>query len=473
MSTTLSNLIDELRRRAKDVHPVVEALTVGVQASGVTRALLEVTQGHLIFTGSGGGLRSFDLDLTNPLNSTIGLLHDNISRMAGMVCVIDNHTDPTHPSVDIESFGPRDIASQGTKIRHRVFSNEEIVKILEAALRSHNPSMSIYTVPAAEFELTLTLAQAMIARELATDSVKRKNTTESVNDLLSIARSFEEKYERDNKRLARVIQSPTEGNANRTRQGDVMMGTMVRRSLRTGVMTPMAGALPVSAPELYAAKDGDCEDDNLRISWDRSPDPSLAGYELWMDTTSNVVRSAVQSRSGRGILIEDRETAIRSTSSIYLGSVRGESFTYTESGFSTYLVGGSQVTSVVVGLLEPTTDYYFRLFALSTNGEASASEVVGYRTRSRRTKFASSNPALPISVSVGNVVTLRFDTSWAAFTTNHILTVGGKIITPTIVTGYQITFITPTFFQKGYKQLVVTSPDGGLQSILKDVFKVV
>ena len=338
MSTpTTSNLIDELRRRIRDTHPSVPALTIGVNAQGVGTALLEITQGHLIFTGSGGGLRSFDLDLSSPLNATIGQLHDCIRRMPGMACVMNNHEDPGHLSMDLEAFGPRDVSIQGTQIRHRVFADQELVKILESALRRHNPSLTIYNVPAAEFELTLTLAQGMIAREMATDAAKRKNTSETVNDLLAIANSFEETYARDNRRLARVIQSPREGNANQTRQGDIMLGSLFRRSLRTGLMTPMAAALPVAPPNLAQPAEDDEEDDNVRVRWDRSPDPSLAGYELWMDTQPNVLRRAQEARRGRGPLIENRTPALRESSSTFLGEVRGDTCVPGSYGFSMVL----------------------------------------------------------------------------------------------------------------------------------------
>lgn len=475
MSTpSTNNLIDELRRRIRDTHPSVPALTIGVSVPGFTgTAMLEITQGHLIFTGSGGGIRSFSLDLTNQLNSTVGQIHDSIQRMPGMACVMENHEDPGHLAVDLEAFGPRDVSVQATQIRHRVFSDFELIKILESALRSHNPSLTIYNVPAAEFELTLTLAQGMISREMALDASKRKNTTETVNDLLSIASAFEAKYERDNKRLARVVQSPSEGNANRTRQGDVMLGSMFRRSLRTGMMTPMAAALPVAPPILAEPADDDEEDDNVRVRWDRSPDPALGGYELWVDTQPNIVRRAQEARGGRGPLIENRSSQVRDSSSTFLGSMRGDSFTASSTGFSTYLIGGNLATSVVVGNLEPDCDYYFRVFALSINGETSASDVVAHRTRARRAKFLYLSPFTPQTATAGALVTVTLDPEWAPFTSAHSLTIGGKTVAATIVTGYQITFLVPTFVQKGYKTLVITSPDGGLQSIVRDKFKVI
>ena len=471
-SPTTASLIDELRRRIRDTLPSVHSLTIGVQTAGtVTSALLEVTHGHLIFTGSGGGLRSFDLELTNPMNSTIGALHDSLQRMTGMVSVIDRLADPAHLSLDLESFGPRDISIQGTQLRHRTFSDQELIKILESALRRHNPSLTIYNLPPAEFELTLTLAQAMVAREKASDTVKRKNTSESVADLLSIANQYEEVYSRDNKRLARVIQSPKEGNANSTRQGDVMLGGTYRKNLRTGLMTPMSSALPIAPPNLYSPVDGDDEDDNVRVHWDRSPELGLSGYEMWMDTNPNVVRLPSASR---GLLfIQDREEETRITSSTFLGSIRGELGIFAGGGHSIRIVGRGIITSAIVGNLEPSTEYHFRLFAMSVNGEVSASEVVEHRTRARRAKLAVSSPVLPLSAAAAVVVTVALHADWAPFTAAHTLTVGGKAVTVTIVAPRQVTFVVPTFVQKGYKDVVVTSPDGGLKSVLRDTFKVV
>lgn len=471
LSTT--TLIDELRRRIRDVHPSVQCLTIGVQGNGITSAKLEITNQRMIFVGSGGGIRPFDVDLTSPLNQTVGLLHDSIQRMTGMVSAMDNQADPTHLAMDLESFGPRDVLGQGTILRHRVFSDPELIRVLESALRRHNPSLTIYNLPPAEFELTLTLAQAMIARELAGDTIKRKNTAETVESLLSIAASHEQVYERDNRRLARVIQSPKEGNANGTGRGDVMMGTMVRRSLRTGLMTPMAGSSPVAPPNLYPPSDDDDQDDNVRVRWDRSPDTNLLRYELWMDSHANVIRSARVGREARGILIQNRDQEVRDTSSVFLGSVEGESMASASPVFSTYILGGgTMVTSVVVGLLEPETSYFFRVFAVSINGEASASEVVEHTTRHRRARLAKTNPVLPGLGPAGTLVTLRFDPDWSPFTVNHRLTVGGKVVIPTIVTGYQITFLVPSFVQKGMKDIVVTSPDGQLTSVLRDRLRV-
>ena len=122
--------------------------------------------------------------------------------------------------------------------------------------------------------------------------------------------------------------------------------------------------------------------------------------------------------------------------------------------------------------LEPETDYYFRVFLSNVNGEFSESNVVRMRTKPLRCRFRTTSPLSATSGAAAAVITVNFDASWGAYTISHSMTLGGKALTVTPVSGTQVTFPVPTFQTKGLKELVVYSPSG-LHYVLPDPFEVV
>lgn len=464
-----STLISELRRRIKDQHPSVHALTVGVTDSATTRAILEITSGRMVFVCAGGSARPFDISLHDALNGTVGRLHDQLQRMGGMVSSLDKDADPEHPAADLESFGPKDIRQQGIILRHRTFSDGELEKVLAGAVSRHNPSLNTHTLPQGEWELVFLLSQAAIARERAQDASKRKGTSESVADLLAIARDLESTYQNDFRRLNRVLQPARESSPNSVHQGDVMVGTLFRRSLRTGYLSPSSAALPPSALVLLEPDDLDDGDTEVRVRWGRSTEPSFLSCELWMDTQPEVVRQAGTPQIGL-VVDDDREVRFRETTSRLAGKWVGPNATGIGGTMAGPVVENSgQLTGgLIVPGLEPETDYYFRIYVFNVNGEYAASEVVRHTTKPLRVRFSTTTPVTP-SQSVGGVtLTFNFDGSAAgAFTTDHKIFVGGKEVVVTRVSGVRATAPAPTFVQKGTKDIVVVSPTG-LKHLIRD-----
>lgn len=474
-STTLAG---ELRRRIKDQRAIVSALTLGSTDASVSLATLEVTGGRLILTAVGGStLRSLDVDLTSPMFDTIGKLYQQLHRAAGIAVQVCDGADMDHLSVDVEEFAPVDIRQQGTELKHHVFSDWELERVLEGAIRRHNPTFTLASVPPSEWELVLFLAQASISLQQSTDAVKRKGTTADTQTLLQIAEAFERSYEKDARRLRNVIQPPKEAPNGRIQEGDIVMGHVWRRSARNGFNAPMAVAQPPPVVYIQEPGDGDAEDTSIRVSWARSEDVHFHSYELWLDTQPDVHRqreaivlSGLPTLDPSGA-IEGGE--IRPSTSKCVFRAFGASTNYSTVGFSTFIESyGQNITTFNVPKLEPDTDYYVRLYASNINYNSVASNVIKVRTRPLRTAFDPTTPVSVTSGPAGTVVTVTFDATKAAFTVACVLELGGKVVTPTILDSYHVTFQVPTFVQKETaKDLVVTSPTG-LKSIVFNAFTV-
>lgn len=463
-----SSLVDELRRAIKDQQPILQSLNVSNSDSTATAVVLECTQKHLILTATGGTvIRSFDLDLTNPLVDTIGKLAANLARMAGVVAILDNDADPDHPSADIESFGPMNILVQAIPLRHRVFSDRDLHSILESAVLRHNPSMLVQTIPPGERGMVLQLAQSMVILRRATDASKRRGTSEAVADLLALAKYFEEQYVRDSRRLQRVIQSPQEPQGHRVGQGDILLGSLFRRSLRTGTMSPSAASIPPPPVVLCEPNDLDEADVNIRVRWERPTSTDSYSLELWRDSQPEVSRSLGSVSEDTGFSATYSESSeLRRTTSVMACRLNGPW------GIQAMSDEDISRNSRVVSELEPETDYYFRIFLSNVNGEFSRSNVVRFRTKPLRCRFRASSPLSATSAAATTVVTVNFDAAWGAFTTGHSMTLGEKTLTVTPVSGTQVTFVVPLFQNKGRKQLVVRSPTG-LTHVLPGDFEVV
>lgn len=459
-----TTLLSELRRRIRDTRRVVPSLTIATSDKTTSSALLELTNAMLIFTPTGGSVaKPFSLDLTSASYNTVGKVHQELQRMAGIVAILDQEADVEHESIDWEEFGPQDVTQVGFQLRHHVFSDWEAEQVIQGAIRRHNPTMSIQTLPPSEWELVLTLAMATIYRTQAGDTSKRKGTDAEVGELLQLASSFDDQYASDAKRLRNVIQSPKEAPNGKIQQGDVVLGHMYRKSMRNGFLAPMAAANPPPVPMIDVPEDWDPEDDNVRLRWQKSEDVYFHSYEMWMDRHPEVEREATSPVTG----------AARPTTAYLVFRSSGASANYSSRGFSTYIEQyGQLITRFNVASLEPETDYYFRLYATDVNFNTVASGVVKIRTKPLRTRFLKPNTTSTTTGPAGTVVTVNFDPTRAAFTAQCGLEMEGKPLVATIVNPYQVTFVVPVFIQKTTpKQLVVISPTG-LRDVLTQFFTV-
>jgi hypothetical protein len=417
--------------------------------SGASSAIAEVVNGHLIVTVSGGSAPSLSFNLTSPNFDTIGRLYQSLHRAVGYVVQLDEDAYEGHPSIDIESFGPVDILGTGVELKHHRFSDSELLDVLQDAITRHNPSFHLSTIPPQELAFVFQLAHANVCRIMASDAVKRRGTAEDVQSLLALAGSYETAYNRDTRRLSRAITSPKEADSDTMGVGDVVVGFVTRRSPRTGLTVPIAGNIPPNAAVIFEPEDSDVEDTNVRVRWKRNKDLDFYAYELWMDSRPEVARA------------QHDETTRQTTSTIAFKSYGPNAGTGSVKAANLIQELGQTSRGVIIKDLEPSTDYYFRLYITDLNYEGVASEVVRIQTRAARCKFHATTYASALFGAAGDVVHLYFDSTMGAFTASHRIMLGEKQVTPTIISGTHATFVVPTFLRTGVqKSLTVISPNG-------------
>lgn len=461
-----TSYVAEFRRRIKDVRASCRALNVGVADRSVTRCIAELTNGHLILTPQGGSAVPLDLNLTDSRYDTVGGLYQAISRAQGWSAQLDEDANKDHPSIDIEGFGPLDILGTGVQLVHHIFSDSELNELILRGLQRHNPQFTLVTMPPQEWAFVQPLAHAEVCRAQAYDASKRRGLDKDVDALLRLASSFETQYQEDTARLARAIQSPREANANLVDEGDVMLGQLHRLSLRTGFMSPIAKTLAPDAAVLLEPDVFDIEDDNVRVVWQRNKNVEFYSYELWMDASPDVIRSREGGLAYAGTPVaypepgdERRDGARRETSSQMVFRSFGANSNSARSSFSTFVEEmGQLIRSFNVGRLESETTYYFRLYVIALNFNAVSSNIVSATTKPLRARFAQPNFTDKKRVTAADTVTLTLDSTKGAFTSQHKLRIGEKEVTPTIISPYSISFVVPTFQNKGLKELVITSP---------------
>jgi hypothetical protein len=301
----VAELLVQLRRRITDVRASYKAVDLCVSDPDVNRAVAEVVNGHLVVTVSGGTAPSIDIDLLDSRYDTVEKLHQHLSRLQGYTASLSEDANRDHLSADVESFGPVVVNGYGVVLRHHRFADDELLDILESAVRRHNATMSVNELPESEEEFVLTLARAEVARVMAYDATKRKGLDTEASALLQVASDLDARYKDDVQRNRRALQVPHEAVPNRMAQGDVVQGQMYRRSMRTGYQSPIASAQPPTVPVFLEEDVRDAEDDNVRVMWERNHDTHFYGYELWMDTIPEV------QRDGRDPLIERIPSAAR------------------------------------------------------------------------------------------------------------------------------------------------------------------
>jgi len=473
----MSSIIDSLRERIKDEQYAQRAFGLAISDENVQRALAEITNNHLIVTissGSGAKARGIDFDLSDARYDTIGKLYQAVSRMEGYQANLDEDASMSHPSIDLEHFGPMDIAGVGLDMKHHVFSDAELERYLGFAVKRHNPGLTMDTLPDGEIILVIYLASADICRIQAHDATKRKGMDSEIFYLLEMANNFDRAYQKDAKRLSRAIVSPKESPRNDMREGDVVLGSLMRRSMRTGLISPMSQNLPPSPAELFDPNDEDVEDTFVRVRWMRNRDLDYYSFELWMDSRPDVARTreallaAEQTYSAHG----DAQMLRQSTSKLVYRSMgpntRG-SAQFTPTAF----IGGngSQVTNYVVDSLEPDTTYYFRAYIFDLNDESVASNVAEFRTKSLRTRFTETGTVVPVHGVATDLVLVNFDSTFGPITASHQLKMGEKTLAFTVITPTQAQITVPSFLNKGLKDLVVISPNS-LINIRRNIFEV-
>lgn len=443
---------------------------LAVSDDSVSSALAEVTNGHLIVTVSGSvTIPSLDLDLSRPQYDTVGKLFQALSRSPGYRCAIDEDANLTHPSVDLEPFGPLPIYPTGVDLKHHRWSDVELDSIIHRAIQRHNPSLNALTLPPQESEFIFELALAILYRDLAGDAVRRKGMDTDVSSCLELARGYEEAYRSDTTRLSRAIQSPKEANSSTMDEGDVVLGHNFRRSMRTGLQSPLSQALPPDAAYLLEPDSRDAEDTNLRVNWQQNRNYDFYSYELWMDFRPEVIREreGLINPSVPFAFLPDNPSPLlggvaRETSSRMVFRSYGANSNFDTAAFATFVQElGQSIKAFIVGKLEPSTTYYFRLYVINLNYQAVGSNIIQLTTKPLRAAFLTNNYANKLTGPAGTVVTYTLNPDMGEVTSSHRFLFGPKELPMTILTPYTFTIVVPTFTDKSEKKdLTLISPTG-------------
>lgn len=460
------SLISELRSRITDVRYSQRAFGLAVTDPAATTAIAEITDGHLIVT-TAGGVTGVDLDFRHPMFDTVEKIYRALDRTPGYRVSADEDWSPDHSSLDLQPFGPTNILSTGVDLTHRIFSDVELVVQLDSAVKRHNPGFSLHTVPPGEETFVLALAHANVCRVIAMDASKRKGMDSEIFYLIELANSLERTYDKDTKRLKRALQSPKEASSNDMGEGDIVIGSYSRFNMRTGRMTPSAANAPPMPAELLPLDDSDIEDEQVLVRWKRNRDTDFYGFEVWMNHKPEVERIGNRSTDSLSDVSDSRMGTSK--------KVFASQGTTVQASFrnSRIMMGGSgqAVTSYPIPGLEPSTTYYFRCYIIDANGEASASEVEEVTTKALRSKFLTPSALDVARGPAGTVLTISLDPNKAAITTACKITIGVKEVTPTIISPYLFSVVTPSFVVKGAKDVCIVSPNG-LQDVLVDGFEV-
>ena len=479
-----SGLVGKLRSRIKDERYKTAAFTLTVSDTGVSSAIVEVTPQRFIVTLVGGTAPSLDLSLEDDRYETVGRLARAIDAVDGYDARLDEDVENEHSSQDMAPIPPTEMVANTVPFHTRLFSDQELSEFLAEAVSRHNPSYTLASLPAEEVVFVLQLAQAVILRVQASDAAKRKNLGQSVEDLLSLASSYEEAYNADVTRNQRVIASPTLSHSqqNIMREGDVVLGALYRKSPRNGYMTPMAHALPPEAAVLLEPMPGDVEDDNAALRWLRNTQSEFYTYELWRDTVPEVTRSRqIILFSERDIDPVDLRTSKfdRPTTSKLVFRSFGPNATRETKAFTAYVEAFGQLVNQFIDRneqgdgnigLEPESEYFYRLYIVNVNGDATQSNVMRIRTLPKRARFTDDSGTETLEpADVLNVITAAKDSGATIIAyandlvSNCKLKVGGKVLDSQIVAPGSpgtIQGTLPTFTVGGEKDVVLESPTG-------------
>jgi len=467
-------LVSKLRNRIKDERYKISAFSIGITDTGVSSAIIEVNRSRFILTITGGTAPSIDFDLSDDRYETVGQLIAALQAIDGYNVEPNEDAENDHLSSDLMPIPAYELVNKVAAMFHRLFSDEELTSFLAEAAKRHNPNYDVLSVPPEEEMLVLTLAQAAVLRHQAIDAAKRRGLSEDVATLLSVADSLETVYEKDSARLQRVIPSPVLSAAqqNVIREGDLVMGTLVRKSPRNGYMTPMAASLPPDAAVLLDPAPGDIEDINARIRWMRNTEHDFYSYELWRDTKPNVERSRQSVLfNDRNIDPSDLSTSKydRPTTSKLVFRSFGPNSTRENRAFSAFIESFGQLVNAVIDRdykddsenvgLEPETEYFYRLYVVNVNGDAVASNVLRIKTLPLRARFADTDPITPVTGPAGTSITINATNVVA----NCRVTIGGKaLLNPVVTPGAVGTIVgdVPSFNTVGAKDVVLESPTG-------------
>lgn len=503
----MARLVELLRSRLQDDRATVVSFTIGLSAKA-SSALLDIGSGMFSVTVSGGeGVSSIVWSLSDPRYSTAERLVDALTRQPGYVVIPAEGFRADHPSADLSVLGLPELTKTylpgtpgnnvnvaGVQVKHHLFSDKELEGFLEAAIMLHNPTYTMQRCPANEHPYVLIKAKSIAYRALAALAARTNNLGVKPEDYTALAQDADSEYTALRSVQQRAIPVPRV-DTNTMGTGDAVQGVITRDGLRTRGTAPYGSAAPCLPPNFFPFADDDVEDTIVRIRWEVSKEHGFAYFELWRDTSPNVERSVagqliqppVQAPEVGYTTVHSRAGTSKQIFSAYSATAGGFFFgtmaeLFSFNGQTNQFIDGvasnnpiSQNTQVLGEPLEPDTTYYYRLYAVNTNGHATPSEVRRVQTRGMRALFkrVGSNVKAPDAISLmggplaGGTEVLIKGTNFTAGTRVEL---NGKVCPIVDQTATTLTITTPGFVNQGFVgkllDLVLISPNG-----LKDICK--
>lgn len=481
------SLVAQLRRRVMDERVSRVAFRLQCIDEAATDCLINITSRKLQSNVLNGRVaEDLDIDLEATSTFSIKQLIEIINSTPGYRAVVESDIEPNHPADDLEIVGSMSIVGEAATLKHHIFSDDEMLEIIDNACRRHNVSYTPETVPHNEFIFVLMLGHAEVSRRLASDAAKRKNLQSSADQLLEVARDLETAYAADIRRQQRAIPVP-KLDENKVDQGDVVIGTFSRRSPRNGFMSPLSNEGLLTSSKLFEIEPEDIEDTKVVLRWDRNSDIRFYSYEIWRDTVPDVQRPETSGpnfapsellrlqfkRPFTSKLVfrsygpHSRRDAVNSANFMYQAGQLATAFVDVGSGDQ---VGQTPDSVIMAPPLEPDTVYYWRLYIIGMNYEVVPSNVVSAKTKSLRALFATQSAITPISGIAGSVFTVKGE----RFDSTVSFTLGGKTIVPTVLNTTTMTIVVPTFnspASKGTRYDAVLQSASGLKDVIVQAFE--
>ncbi len=396
------DLIKLLRKRILDDTYTRPAFTLFLTEGIARSASIQIQHGYLRIELVNSSKPDQNILLTGRGVDTLGGLAKFLDQPGYCLKQTPNmHHD--HPSLDLH-LDHGNLLKKGVVFTHRRFSDSELRECLQQAAVRHNMTYTVQSVPRNEYTFVVALASADVCRIQAQFAVKRRGLDMDSKELRELAKDYETSYDRDVKRQRRVIPLARMKDS-KVERGDVIVGSRYRRTLRTNYMAPVGTQEAPEEPLLFEPEEGDIQDNQVRLLWERVRDTDLSGLEIWRDTSENVQRSQLGN-----VTVADPASfpePVLATTSKLVYSARGTTGDIRFGRSALVAYGGpygQTANQFIDGLendaeffqgtpldslpLDPETTYYYRLYAFDLNGLAVGSNTVQATTKVERAKLS-------------------------------------------------------------------------------------
>ena len=348
-------LLGEFRRRIGDTTYSYVQMDVACDDAAATVALVEVSDFTFSTSISGGTAAPLSFDLADPAYETIEKLVTAIRNSPKYSAAVALDGEATHASTDLEIIPPKDILRRKVQLRSRRWSDSELTDFLDHALiklgRDVGEQYSLSTVPSSMKDLVFLLGTINMYWDQINNATKRRGVDMRVSDFQALHQSLLDEYGRSLTAFKSLQPTPiavlTQEQLDDLGSGEVIVGTQIRTSLRTGRKVPSFAAEYPAAEQIAATYFGGAK---IRLDWSRSHASGFYRYEIWRGTTAGVNN--------------------QSDIALPLGSVP-------TTGVKIAMLSDVERTLWIDGATAPLPSgtYYYRLYVYNANGLWAASDV--------------------------------------------------------------------------------------------------